>query len=348
MIIEIEGLKLWPAYFCFQDGGDGGDGGDGNGDAGVGDAGVGDGEGDGVGDEGGPGPGPGPGPAGAESEGSYGPSPGDLGVDSLSEAFGMPSYESEPLYESEPSYEAPPSYDINEAFSFAEIGPEAEPVSQPFGEPSPFKAQPAFDLGPVVQDAIKIIDNYAPIALPILALVYPPAAIPVAIAMIAAKGLQATTGQKPAASIFGALGLAESKGPAPAPAPTPSPVPSVAPQGYSLKGAPISIGPYQGESPGGGISSIPVTFQAAMPSPRPYPSLSTSLFGPQKESSGGLMIFPTSTRGVEPEGSSLLKKQDVSGAGPFRRQEPLVDTTSLLFLLGMGAVGMVLRKGARV
>jgi hypothetical protein len=72
-----------------------------------------------------------------------------------------------------------------------------------------------------------------------------------------------------------------------------------------------------------------------------YPSLSTSLFSvtervSPKESSGGLMIFPTSTAGIEKEGSSLLKKQ-----------EPVIDSTSMLFLLGMGVVGMVLRKGAR-
>ena len=70
-----------------------------------------------------------------------------------------------------------------------------------------------------------------------------------------------------------------------------------------------------------------------------YPSLSTSLFslktGTEKESAG-LMIFPTSASGIEKEGSSLLKKQ-----------EPLIGTPSLLFLFGMGAVGLVLRKGAK-
>ena len=64
-----------------------------------------------------------------------------------------------------------------------------------------------------------------------------------------------------------------------------------------------------------------------------YPALSMSLFGAKE--GGGLMIFPSSTAGAEPEMATLTKKQ-----------EPLIDTTSLLFLLGMGAVGMVLRKGA--
>jgi hypothetical protein len=70
-----------------------------------------------------------------------------------------------------------------------------------------------------------------------------------------------------------------------------------------------------------------------------YPSLSASLFGIMAKEGEGLMIFPSSAGGVEPEMSSLLQ------AG--KKQEPLIDTTSLLFLLGMGVVGMVLRKGAR-
>jgi hypothetical protein len=62
-----------------------------------------------------------------------------------------------------------------------------------------------------------------------------------------------------------------------------------------------------------------------------YQPLSMSLF--QAKEGGGLMIFPTSGKNIEPEGSSLLKKQG-----------PVIDSKALFFLVGMGALGMVLRK----
>jgi hypothetical protein len=65
-----------------------------------------------------------------------------------------------------------------------------------------------------------------------------------------------------------------------------------------------------------------------------YQPLSMALFGAKEDK--GLMIFPSSAGGVESEMSSLVKKQ-----------EPLINTSSLLFLMGMGLLGMVLRKGAR-
>jgi len=122
------------------------------------------------------------------------------------------------------------------------------------------------------------------------------------------------------------------KGSQPSPASSPALSVSRPSQGYQSK---ISLTDYTG-SYEGGIGAIPVTPQAAMPSSKAYPSLSTSLFGAKE--GGGLMIFPTSAKGIEAEGSSLI--------GTQKKQEPVIDTTSLLFLLGMGAVGMVLRKGA--
>jgi len=93
------------------------------------------------------------------------------------------------------------------------------------------------------------------------------------------------------------------------------------------------------------LFSVPVTQKEPSPylstyyAKTGYQPLSLSLFGSpsmaQKEAAG-LMIFPSSASGIEKEGSSLLKKQ-----------EPLIDTPSLLFLFGMGAVGLVLRKGAK-
>lgn len=113
--------------------------------------------------------------------------------------------------------------------------------------------------------------------------------------------------------------------------PTPTPTPSRSAQNQT----PISLADYSG-SLGAGISSIPTTFESAV-SKSTYPSLSTSLFTIQKKEEGeGLMIFPTSTKDVEKEGSSLL--------GTGKKQEPVIDSKSILFLLGMGAVGMILRK----
>ena len=121
------------------------------------------------------------------------------------------------------------------------------------------------------------------------------------------------------------------------PSPAPSPVPSVSrsSQGYRSNISLTETG-YK-RSYEGGIGAIPVTPQAVIPSSKAYPSLSMSLFGTPKESSGGLMIFPTSAKGIEAEGSSLLKKQ-----------EPVIDSKSILFLFGMTALGMVLRKGASI
>ena len=107
----------------------------------------------------------------------------------------------------------------------------------------------------------------------------------------------------------------------------------------SVRGTPITPGEYNAPKTEGlnlGLFSVPLSQKEpssyyAKPSSVP---LSMSLFGAKE--GGGLMIFPTSAKGIEAEGSSLLKKQ-----------EPVIDTTSLLFLLGMGAVGMILRKGAR-
>lgn len=45
------------------------------------------------------------------------------------------------------------------------------------------------------------------------------------------------------------------------------------------------------------------------------------------------MVFQTSTKGTEPQASSLIKKQE---------------TNSVLFLLAMVGAGLVLRKGASV
>lgn len=112
------------------------------------------------------------------------------------------------------------------------------------------------------------------------------------------------------------------------------------------RGTPItpSPSPYAEAKSGGlseGLFSIPVSqkptsYLSTYYKTTAYPSLSTSLYGTpsgQAKATGGLMIFPTSAAGIEKEGSSLLKKQ-----------QPVIDTTSLLFLLGMGALGMVLRK----
>jgi hypothetical protein len=87
------------------------------------------------------------------------------------------------------------------------------------------------------------------------------------------------------------------------------------------------------------IEKAPSSYPSASYGKAGYPSLSTSLFGASKESSGGLMIFPTSTKGIEAEASSLL--------GPGKKQEPVIDSKSILFLFGMTALGIVLRKGAR-
>jgi hypothetical protein len=111
----------------------------------------------------------------------------------------------------------------------------------------------------------------------------------------------------------------------------------------SVKGIPITMSPegYKGKTSEGNLESVlSIPSSQKAPSSYPsyyggtaYPALSMSLF--QAKESGGLMIFPSSAAGAEGEMSSLMKKQ-----------EPAIDSKSILFLFGMTALGMVLRKGA--
>jgi hypothetical protein len=279
----------------------------------------------------------------------------------INEAFAPPAFTF-----TEPSYEAPPFPDvnINEAFEFAQPPSFfAKPsLTQPISVTESNLALAKFAI-----DALNAVWGLFGLALGVLGFAPTPAA-PAARGTslglgLGEKGLGlfgVKTSEKgwlseAIVSVFAPQTVAALQSqkaqtaPAPAPAVAVSPAP-VSSQSYSPKGTPISMTPgtpvpYSMES---SVFAIPVTPEAAMPLSKPYPSLSTSLFGipsaPKKEERG-LMIFPTSAKGIEPEGSSLLKKQDVSGAGPFKKQEPVFNTTSLLFLLGMGAVGIVLRKG---
>jgi hypothetical protein len=110
--------------------------------------------------------------------------------------------------------------------------------------------------------------------------------------------------------------------------------------GPSPRGTTITMSPdgYTEKISAAGLESV-LSFSPAQKAPSSYPSyyggsaypaLSMSLF--QAKENGGLMIFPTSGGAIEPEMSSLVKKQ-----------EPVIDTPSLLFLMGMGLLGVVLR-----
>jgi hypothetical protein len=153
------------------------------------------------------------------------------------------------------------------------------------------------------------------------------------------------TGHKPGELIdmgLTALGLTQAPAPSAKTETAPAPAPSV-------RGTPISVIEYSGMKSEGNLESV-LSLSPAQKAPSSYPSryyaktppqsLSTSLFGVTEKvtakEGGGLMIFPSSASGIEKEGSSLLKKR-----------EPVIDSTSMLFLLGMGVVGMVLRKGGR-
>lgn len=231
--------------------------------------------------------------------------------------------------EGQPELSAPSSLpDLSEAFS-----PPGQPIditTQIEGYEQAVEGQKGeFTLGlhPSIADTLgRIIDVLIDAVFSFV-----PGAQPVGFAVHGLERIGKTT---PGQQFAGFLKGSYQGQPAPSTQAQPSPALSISrpSRGYQSN---ISLTDYT-ESYEGGIGAISVTPQAAIPSSKAYPSLLMSLFGTPKESSGGLMIFPTSTKGIEAEGSSLLKKQ-----------EPLIDTTSLLFLLGMGVVGMVLRKGAR-
>ena len=118
-----------------------------------------------------------------------------------------------------------------------------------------------------------------------------------------------------------------------------TPSPSVSAPALA-RGAPITLSPdgYKGSKSEGNLESV-LSFTPTQKAPSSYPSyyggsaypaLSMSLF--QAKESAGLMIFPTSGGAIEPEMSSLMKKE-----------QSIIDTPSLLFLMGMGLLGVVLR-----
>ena len=150
----------------------------------------------------------------------------------------------------------------------------------------------------------------------------------------AAIGLNEGKGYTPGQAIdkgLTALGMTQAQAPAQAQA-QPSSTPLA-------RGAPITLSPdgYKGMKSEGNLESV-LSFSPAPKAPSSYGSpyytgyqpLSMSLF--QAKENGGMMIFPTSGGGVEPEMSSLMKKE-----------QSIINTPNLLFLMGMGLLGIVLR-----
>ena len=153
----------------------------------------------------------------------------------------------------------------------------------------------------------------------------------------AAFGLNEGKGYTPGQLIdlgFGALGVKEGLGKTEGKAEAPSvsapsargaPITGTA-KGYSEKTSEPSLESVLSFTP---IQKAPSSYPSYYGGSA-YPALSMSLF--QAKENGGLMIFPTSGGAIEPEMSSLVKKQ-----------EPVIDTPSIFFLMGMGLLGAVLR-----
>lgn len=302
--------------------------GDGNGDAGIGGPG-------GVGSQTGGAVGTG-GVLGGETPSGEVPTGGSPDL-SLDEAIGIlgGAYPS-----AQPSTPSAPSNlsDLENAFSppSFEFTPEGEPIAGTtvgFGRPG------AMPSGGLTQVGVNFVGALIDILSGLLGLFTGQPAVGIGVS--SAQTLSQRTTGKTLGQKFAAEAKAVTFAAVNVQAQAPSAKVESAPVSPSTKGTPITISPYSGQISEGlneGLFSIPITQKE----PSSYYAkttsvpLSTSLFGAGKESGGGLMIFPTSTKGIEAEGSSLLKKQ-----------EPVIDTTSLLFLLGMGVVGIVLRKGAR-
>ena len=272
----------------------------------------------------------------------------DLNEASYSPDFTGYAFEASPSV-SEPSA----SPDLSEAFSPAyspQISPEeGAPIT---GTTSAFAREGFFDLphGGLTQQGATFTGGLIDIGLGLLGMftgIF--GALGVALGQLTSKSFEGKTlgptiAGKFQATSFPAVNVQAQ--PSVKSSTQPSAQPSAQP---STKGTPITLSPYTGSKTEGNLESV-LSLSSAQKAPSSYPStyyaktppqsLSTSLFGVTEKvtakEGGGLMIFPSSASGIEKEGSSLLKKQ-----------EPVIDSTSMLFLLGMGVVGMVLRKGAR-